>query len=84
MSLPQDAVSPADQIARLQRQNEQLERGLASARAIGAATGIVMARSGRTYDDAFALLLTVSQHRNVKVRDLAEQVMLTGEVPDDS
>jgi AmiR/NasT family two-component response regulator len=35
-----------------------------------------------TEDQAFAMMRTASQHEHVKPRDLAEEVILTGALPD--
>jgi hypothetical protein len=58
-----------------------LETALVSARRIGAAIGIIMARCQVTDDHAFALLRTTSQLTHRKVRDIAEDVVLTGALP---
>jgi AmiR/NasT family two-component response regulator len=42
---------------------------------IGIAVGILMCRLRVTEDGAFAVLCTHSQDHNVKVRDLAEEVV---------
>lgn len=42
------------------------------------AVGILMCQLGLTDDRAIELLKIRSQHRNVKVRDLAETVIYTG------
>jgi AmiR/NasT family two-component response regulator len=55
-----------------------LEVALATNRRIGIAVGILMCRSGVTEAQAFAVLSKHSQDHNVKVRDLAEQVIYTG------
>jgi AmiR/NasT family two-component response regulator len=55
-----------------------LERALASNRRIGIAVGILMCRQQLTADQAIEVLKTCSQHRNVKVRELAETVIYTG------
>ena len=44
------------------------------------AMGILMSRRGLTEDAAFALLTEVSQRTQRKVRDLAEEVILTGDL----
>jgi hypothetical protein len=51
-------------------------------RRIGAALGIIMAQRKVTDDQAFDLLRTVSQRRHVKLRELADEVVLTGELPE--
>ena len=48
---------------------------------IGMAKGVIMANEKVTPDQAFAILRTVSQQRNVKVRDLASDIVATGVTP---
>ncbi len=57
------------------RREEQLE-GKADSRDItGMAKGIVMARQDVTEDEAFEILRRASQRMNVKLRDLADQIV---------
>jgi hypothetical protein len=58
-----------------------LQEALKSSRQIGTAIGILMERQRLTSDAAFALLVQASQGLNRKLRDIAEEVELTGEVP---
>jgi hypothetical protein len=55
-----------------------LEVALTTNRRIGIAVGILMCRLGVTEDQAFAVLSKHSQDHNVKVRDLADEVIYTG------
>ena len=80
MDKPASGDTSAVELAEALQKVENLENALLSARRIGAAVGIVMASSKLTYDNAFALLVTVSQHSNRKVRQVAEDVILTGEL----
>ncbi|MFN2319359.1 MAG: ANTAR domain-containing protein [Dermatophilaceae bacterium] len=48
---------------------------------IGQATGILMERFGLTSDRAFGLLSKISQDKNLKLRQLAEQFVQTRTVP---
>jgi GAF domain-containing protein len=64
-----------------ERKVENLEIALESSRQIGAAMGILMARRLVTKDQAFELLKTASQHLHRKLRDIALEVIETGEVP---
>ena len=57
-----------------------LEIALISARRIGAAVGIVMAQLKVSDEQAFAMLREASQNQNRKLRDVAEDVLLTGTV----
>jgi hypothetical protein len=53
----------------------QLREGLLTNRVIGQATGLLMAQMGCTADAAFVLLKQQSIATNIKVRDLAAQVV---------
>lgn len=59
-----------------------LETALENSRLIGAAVGIVMHARRVTREDAFELLRTSSQNLNRKLRDVADQVVETGAVPE--
>jgi DNA-binding response OmpR family regulator len=61
-----------------ENRSANLERALSSNRQIGAAVGIVMATHKLTSDRAFALLRDASNQSNLKLRDVADQVVLTG------
>jgi hypothetical protein len=58
-----------------------LEVALVSNRQIGMAIGILMARNQWTAERSFDNLRTASQNLHRKLRDIAEQVALTGELP---
>lgn len=59
-----------------------LETALGSARQIGAAMGIIMCSRKVDADEAFFLLRRTSQNHHRKLREVAEDVLYTGEVPD--
>lgn len=59
---------------------EHLQRALISNRRIGMAMGILMERHRFTEEQAFEQLRDLSQRRNVKLRDVAEQIIYTGDV----
>jgi AmiR/NasT family two-component response regulator len=79
---PFDGRSELDQLrarARCaERKAANLEHALASNRRIGMAVGILMCRHRTTAEEAFEILKTHSQHRHVKIRELAETVIYTG------
>lgn len=58
--------------------DEGLRTALASRDLIGQAKGILMERHKVTGQEAFLMLVTVSQARNVKLRDIAAQLADTG------
>jgi AmiR/NasT family two-component response regulator len=59
---------------------ENLRLAQFSNRRIGAAIGILMASRKITEEQAFDLLRQASQHTHLKLRDLAEEVIRTGEL----
>jgi hypothetical protein len=61
-----------------------LATALETSRRISAAIGIVMAQHRCTYDDAFQLIRSVSQRSHRKMRDLAEDIVFTGALPNET
>jgi GAF domain-containing protein len=64
-----------------ERRVEQLRQALATRELIGQAQGILMERERITADQAFGILRVASQHLNVKLRDVARDLVDTGEAP---
>jgi hypothetical protein len=60
---------------------EHLEKAIGGRTVIGQATGILMERFDLSADQAFGVLSRLSQHKNVKLRQLAEQIVQTRTVP---
>ena len=56
---------------------EQMRQALDSRAVIEQAKGVIMARSGCTAEEAFHLLVQQSQAQNMKVRDIAQQLVET-------
>jgi transcriptional regulator with GAF, ATPase, and Fis domain len=54
---------------------EQLQTSLASRAVIDQAVGIIMGQQRCTQDEAFAALRQVSQHRNIKLREIAQEIV---------
>jgi GAF domain-containing protein len=61
---------------------EHLREALESRDVIGQAKGILMARRSCTPDAAFEALRKASMRRNVKLRDIADEVVYTGDLGD--
>lgn len=57
------------------RQRETLNEALQSRKVIGQAIGIVMERYEMNEDRAFAFLVRASSHANIKVRDIAQELV---------
>lgn len=62
---------------------EQLRASLASRSVIDQALGVIMAEQRCTADEAFAILRTASHNRNVKLRQVAQDIVtgITGKPP---
>lgn len=71
----------ADKVLGTSREHvAQMQEALRSSRRIGAALGIIMNDQKLTEEDAFKTISDVSQRTNVKVRDVAEYLVETGDV----
>jgi AmiR/NasT family two-component response regulator len=79
---PTEPADLAAELAEARRQLAHLEVALESNRTIGIAIGILMARRALTADQAFDLLRDTSQHAHRRIRDLAEGIVYTGELPE--
>ncbi|MDU0314174.1 GAF and ANTAR domain-containing protein [Phycicoccus sp. M110.8] len=64
-----------------QQDVSNLEAALTSSRQVGTAIGILMARDLVSSDEAFERLRRASQDLNRKLRDIAADVALTGDLP---
>ncbi len=64
------------------RRQAGLARSVATRQLIGQAEGMLMERHKLTADEAFAMLVRVSQNGNVKLRDVAEQLVRSGSLRD--
>ncbi len=65
-----------------ERRAANLQAALGTREMIGQAQGILMERERITPDQAFDILRRASQHLNVKLRDVAQSLVDTGERPD--
>lgn len=64
------------------KRESQLLRAVSTRELIGQAQGILMERHKITADQAFGRLVQASQSANVKLREVAEQLVETGQEPD--
>lgn len=74
-------ISLALEAEQARSEAEHLRLALQSNRRIGMATGILMARGLLTSEQAFEQVRRVSQHLNRKLRDVADYVVETGQLP---
>ncbi len=62
------------------RQQAKMVRAVATRQLIGRAEGILMERHKVTGDQAFALLVRASQHSDLKLRDVADRLIHSGDL----
>jgi ANTAR domain/GAF domain len=65
-----------------ERRAENLNAALGTREIIGEALGILMERERISADQAFDILRRASQHLNIKLREVAQNLVDTGESPD--
>ncbi|MFF8195698.1 ANTAR domain-containing protein [Streptomyces bobili] len=65
------------EVVELRSRNEQLERALASRAVIDQACGMLMALAHCSSERAWEVLVGVSQHCNIKLRDVAAALVAT-------
>jgi AmiR/NasT family two-component response regulator len=69
------------QLERARAEIEGLRQALVTCRCIGMAIGIVMERQRITSAEAFDVLRSISTRTHRKIRDVAEDVVFSGELP---
>ncbi|MFM6847534.1 MAG: ANTAR domain-containing protein [Terrabacter sp.] len=63
------------------RSAQDLQHALGTRQMIGQAVGVLMQRHGLSSDAAFSFLRRNSQNANIKLRDVAQRFLETGELP---
>jgi GAF domain-containing protein len=81
-SLASLALSVAQSHEDEERRAENLNAALGTRETIGEALGILMERERITANQAFDILRRASQHLNIKLREVAQNLVDTGESPD--
>jgi hypothetical protein len=76
------ALDSAQERASEEKRSRNLVEALRTRELIGQAQGILMERERITGDQAFDVLRKASQHMNIKLREVAEALIETGESPD--
>lgn len=72
------AESEPDRIAELQTQIDQLKEAVTSHAVVDQAIGMVVALGRVTPDQGWEVLKEVSQHTNIKLRNIAELILVWG------
>ncbi|MCZ4509680.1 ANTAR domain-containing protein [Streptomyces sp. ActVer] len=82
--LPDQAVPDEDapRIAELQEEIGQLKEAVTSHAVVDQAIGMMVALGRVTPDDGWAVLREVSQHTNIKLRNVAEMILVWGQKGD--
>ncbi|MER6226797.1 ANTAR domain-containing protein [Streptomyces sp. 900105755] len=78
--------SEPDRIFRLEEEVEQLKEAVASHAVVDQAIGMVVALGRVTPDEGWEVLKEVSQHTNIKLRNVADLIVVwgrTGDMPAD-
>jgi len=81
-SLASVAITAARSLEDEERRIDNLHTALSSREIIGQAQGILMERERITADQAFDILRRASQFLNVKLREVAQNLVDTGERPE--
>jgi len=68
----------SDQILALQEQVDQLKEAVASHAVVDQAIGMVVALGRVTPDEGWQVLKEISQHTNIKLRNVAELILIWG------
>jgi AmiR/NasT family two-component response regulator len=76
------AITAARSLEDEERHIDNLHTALSSREIIGQAQGILMERERITADQAFDILRRASQFLNVKLREVAQNLVDTGERPE--
>lgn len=74
---PVPPVQTAGDMGALQEEVDQLREAINSHRNIGMAIGLMSAKFACTSEQSWRLMLRISQHSNVKVRDAARVLVST-------
>ena len=82
--VPEEPTEEPDRIFALQEEIDQLKEAVASHAVVDQAIGMVVALGRVTPDEGWAVLKDVSQHTNIKLRNVADLILIwgrSGEIP---
>lgn len=77
-AVPDGPAGESDRIFELQEEIDQLKEAVASHAVVDQAIGMVVALGRVTPDQGWEVLKDVSQHTNIKLRNIAELILLWG------
>jgi small nuclear ribonucleoprotein (snRNP)-like protein len=76
--VPHEPADETDRVLELQEEVDQLKEAVASHAVVDQAIGMVVALGRVTPDEGWAVLKDVSQHTNIKLRNVAELIVIWG------
>jgi len=82
--VPHEPADESDRVFALQEEVDQLKEAVASHAVVDQAIGMVVALGRVPPDQGWEVLKSVSQHTNIKLRDVAELILLwarAGDMP---
>jgi hypothetical protein len=82
--VPNEPADESDRICALQEEIGQLKEAMASHAVVDQAIGMVVALGRVTPDQGWEVLKDVSQHTNIKLRNVADLILIwgrSGEIP---
>jgi hypothetical protein len=80
--VPHEPADESDRIFELQEEVDQLKEAVASHAVVDQAIGMVVALGRVTPDQGWEVLKDVSQHTNIKLRNVAELILIWGRTGD--
>ncbi|WNM32853.1 ANTAR domain-containing protein [Streptomyces sp. Li-HN-5-11] len=83
---PDDPNDQSERVFALQHEAEQLKQAVASHAVVDQAIGMMVALGRISPDQGWAVLKDVSQHTNIKLRNVAELILIwgrKGDIPSD-
>ncbi|WP_406010764.1 ANTAR domain-containing protein [Streptomyces sp. NBC_00637] len=84
--VPHTTTDETARVFALQAEVDQLKEAVASHAVVDQAIGVVVALGRMTPDQGWTVLKEVSQHSNIRLRNVAELILVwgrTGEMPDE-
>ncbi|MGW1752314.1 ANTAR domain-containing protein [Streptomyces sp. NPDC002092] len=76
--VPHEPADETDRIFALQEEVDQLKEAIVSHAVVDQAIGMMVALARVTPDQGWAVLKDVSQHTNIKLRNVAELILIWG------
>ncbi|WP_367325473.1 ANTAR domain-containing protein [Streptomyces sp. HUAS ZL42] len=76
--VPRESAAETDRIFELEEEVHQLKEAVTSHAVVDQAIGMIVALGRVTPDQGWVVLKEVSQHTNIKLRNIAEMILIWG------